>query len=220
MDELHDLTAAYALDALDADEERAYEAHLATCERCQEELGQLADTASSLAYAAAGPAAPAALRERILEQARAERTNVVPLRARRRPSFQALTAIAACLVAGLGIWNVSLQHRLDHKSALAAVLGDPSAERLAFAQGNGQVVVSKDRAALVLDQGAAPDEKTYEAWLIPAGGKPIPAGTLDRGGALLLHGTPRAGMTVAVTVERHGGVDAPTGAVIASAKLA
>ena len=35
---IHDLTAAYALDALDAEEQELYEGHLATCERCREEL--------------------------------------------------------------------------------------------------------------------------------------------------------------------------------------
>jgi anti-sigma factor RsiW len=35
--DLHDLTAAYALDALDPDEAREYEAHLARCERCRAE---------------------------------------------------------------------------------------------------------------------------------------------------------------------------------------
>ncbi len=34
-DALHDLTAAYSLDALDFDEARDYEAHLARCERCR-----------------------------------------------------------------------------------------------------------------------------------------------------------------------------------------
>jgi anti-sigma factor RsiW len=47
---LHDLTAAYALDALDSEDARAYEAHLARCERCREELAELSDTAGALAH--------------------------------------------------------------------------------------------------------------------------------------------------------------------------
>ena len=35
---IHELTAGYALDALDADERWAYETHLAECKRCREEL--------------------------------------------------------------------------------------------------------------------------------------------------------------------------------------
>ena len=80
--DLHELTAGYALDALDAAEHERYEAHLASCERCREDLQGFWQVAGSLAYAAAGPAPPASLRDRILEQARSERPNVVPLRRR------------------------------------------------------------------------------------------------------------------------------------------
>ena len=38
---MHDLTAAYALDALDAKSRARYEEHLATCEVCREQLAQL-----------------------------------------------------------------------------------------------------------------------------------------------------------------------------------
>ena len=81
-DVLHDLTAAYALDALDPGDARRYEAHLARCERCQGEFAELSETATALAYATDAPAPPAELRTRILDQARAERPNLVPLRPR------------------------------------------------------------------------------------------------------------------------------------------
>ena len=42
-DTLHDLTAAYALDALDPEDAREYEAHLARCERCRGELASLSE---------------------------------------------------------------------------------------------------------------------------------------------------------------------------------
>ena len=56
--DLHELTAAYALDALDADNRQAFETHLRECERCRAELGELADTVGALAYASEGPAPP------------------------------------------------------------------------------------------------------------------------------------------------------------------
>ena len=40
----HDLTAAYALDALDPDEAEAYERHLSQCEECREHLAELNET--------------------------------------------------------------------------------------------------------------------------------------------------------------------------------
>src|SRR5215210_3670495 len=82
-DDLHSLAAPYALDSLDDEQERGFEEHLAACERCREELAGLREAASYLAYAASGPAPPPALKERILEQARSERPNVVPLTRRR-----------------------------------------------------------------------------------------------------------------------------------------
>jgi len=79
---LHDLTAAYALDALDPEDARGYEAHLARCERCREELASLSETANALAYATEAPAPPPELRARILQEVRDERPNVAPLRPR------------------------------------------------------------------------------------------------------------------------------------------
>src|SRR5919109_310159 len=110
---IHDLTAAYALDALDAAERREYEAHLALCERCRAELASLSEAASALAYGVEAPAPPPRLRARILDSARAERTNVVPLRPRWAIPA-AVTAVAAvAAVIALAIWASSLSGRVD-----------------------------------------------------------------------------------------------------------
>src|SRR5262245_64332513 len=101
-EELHDLTPAYALDALDEDERRAYEEHLAGCERGRRDLAELGETVGALGLATEGPAPPEALRDRILVAAREEGpSNVVALRPRRR--LYAVTAVAAVAVAGLAI---------------------------------------------------------------------------------------------------------------------
>ena len=130
---IHDLTAAYALDALDSDEAREYEAHLAHCERCRSELASLSVTATSLAYATESPAPPAELRERILVQARSERANVVPLRPRWVGPVAAVAAVAACAAVALGIWAASLSSKLDAskekvaaQTRVAAILADPA----------------------------------------------------------------------------------------------
>src|SRR6266567_1151871 len=100
---MHDLTAAYALDALDSDEAREYEDHVATCERCREELVQLGGAAGALAFAVEPPPPPE-LRLRILEAARAERPNVVPLRPRWTRVMPAVAAVAAIAAIAVGIW--------------------------------------------------------------------------------------------------------------------
>ena len=55
-DGFHELTAAYALNALDEPEASEYEAHLGRCATCQEELAAFQETAASLAFAADAPA--------------------------------------------------------------------------------------------------------------------------------------------------------------------
>lgn len=215
--DLHDLTAAYALDALDPEEAREYEAHLARCERCRDELASLSEAAGALAYAAEAPVPPAELRARILQQAQRERPNVVPLRPRLGP-LAAAAAVAACVAVGLGVWAASLSNKLDRRDAqlqaqerVAAILAAPSSRTISF--GRGALVVGRNgEAALVVHNlKDPPSGKTYEAW-ISAGGAPRPAGTFT-GGEIVsvpLDGAVEPGASVLVTVERDGGVDAPT----------
>jgi anti-sigma factor RsiW len=204
-DHIHDLTAAYALDALEPDEARAYEQHLAGCDRCRDELAALSESASSLAFAAGPASPPPELRARILAAAQAGRPNVVPLRPRLARTLAAVAAAAACAAIGLGIWNISLHDRLDR--AREALRGVP------LTGATGSVVVSGSKAALVVSNlTAAPAGKTYEAWVIQ-GRHVYPAGVF-RGGSptivlRLSHAVP-AGAVIAVTVERAGGAARPT----------
>jgi anti-sigma factor RsiW len=215
---LHDLTAAYALDALDADDARAYEAHLAHCDRCRDELASLSEAAGALAYATEAPMPPPELRARILQQARRERPNVVPLRPRWAVPVAAAAAVAACAAVALGIWAASLSSKLDRRDAalardhrVAAILAQPGSRTVAFAHGRLVVGPSGVAALVVRNLAQAPSGRTYEAW-ISAGGAPKPAGLFAGGGdvAVPLQGEVRAGASVLVTVERSGGVDAPT----------
>jgi anti-sigma factor RsiW len=224
---VHDLTAAYALDALDPAEAREYEEHLARCERCQRELASLGGAAAALAYATEAPAPPAALRDRILTTARAERENVVPLRPRWTTAAKAITAVAACLAIGFGIWAASLARSLestrdarDQANRAVAVLSDPTAQRLPLKGATGSLVVGPtgDAALIVNELDTAPSGKTYEAWVIQDG-MPRRAGTFDGGGAtsvVPLDRTVPKGASVAVTIEKDGGVDAPQGRAVLS----
>jgi anti-sigma-K factor RskA len=218
---LHDLTAAYALDALDAEDAREYEAHLARCDRCRDELASLSEAAGALAYATEAPVPPPELRARILQQARRERENVVPLRPRWLVPVAAAAAVAACVAVGLGIWGASLSNKLDQRTQalgnqerITAILSDPNARRNASEDGRGTLVVSSSGdAVLVLNRlAAARPGRTYEAW-IAAAGSPQPAGTFDGGGdvnvVLLARRVPRDA-AVLLTVEPDGGTEAPT----------
>ncbi len=227
-DTLHDLTAAYALDALDERDVRAYEEHLAHCERCRAELASLTETAASLAYGVDAPPPAPELRGRILDAARAERSNVVPLR-RRWTAPVAAIAVAAAVV--LAFWAVSLNGKLNRERTKSAqqltavqIVAQPGARRIPVTGANGSLVVSDTgQAALVLPGfSRAPAGKTYETWVIE-NGTPRSAGLFRGGGDVSLVGLTRSvpnGALVAVTVERKGGVAQPTGAPVLSAKTA
>ena len=58
----HELTAAYALDALDSEEAAGYERHLGQCAECREQLAELNESATALAFGAVAPAPPERLR--------------------------------------------------------------------------------------------------------------------------------------------------------------
>jgi anti-sigma-K factor RskA len=215
---LHDLTAAYALDALEPEDARAYEAHLARCGRCRDELASLSEAASALAYAAEAPAPPPQLRERILERARSERPNVVPLRPRWAYAAVAAAAVAACAAIGLGIWAASLSGKLDRREhalarqeQVARILAQPDARAIAFEQGTLVVTRNGDAALVLRRLPPAGAGRTYEAW-VAAGGAPEPAGVFEGGVAVAvpLEKPVHAGASVLVTVEKDGGVDAPT----------
>ena len=167
---IHELTAGYALDALEPAEREAYESHLGGCPRCQEELASFWEVTGALAVAADGPAPSPALRDRILEAARAEQQTVVPLEPRRRrvsPVLATVTAVAAAVAIGLGIYAISLNGQLDDtRSALsaqetaAAVLADPNATTVAMQSGSGRLVVAGDGSAvLVIERAGARPER-------------------------------------------------------------
>jgi anti-sigma-K factor RskA len=226
---IHELTAGYALDALQPEERSAYEAHLAGCEQCQEELSSFWQTTEALAVAASGPAPSPSLRDRILADVRAEpRQNVVSLEQHRRrraaPVLAIAAAVAAVVALALGLRAVDLSGQLDDSRAAleraqsaTAVLADPDAQSVALHAGAGKLVVAGDgQAVLVVDGLApAPEGKTYELWVMPGGDveQASPAGLFpgsDGRSVVPVDGTVETGDVVAVTVEPDGGVDAPT----------
>ena len=201
--DLHDLTAAYALDALDGDEVEAYERHLSQCEECRAELAELNETAAALAFGAVAPAPPARLRTAILETAAAERSNVVPLLRRRwvARGLAVAAAAAACIVVGLAVALTRPSHPRMVSMSLSRGAGGEATVHF-----TGLAAVSSD--------------KTYELWVIPKHKAPQPAGLFRTGTSVTirLKGAVPRGAIVAVTIERAGGVPAPTSSPIVSAR--
>jgi anti-sigma-K factor RskA len=212
--EIHELSAAYALDALDADEHRVFEEHLARCARCREDVASFQETTAALAYDVEAPAPPPALRQRILQRARSERPTVVPLRRRWVvPTTAGLAAAAAAAAIALGIWAASLSSELDRR-----------AEVFPVSDGRGSLVVAPGGEATLLlsGLGPAPSGKTYEIWVIKDD-RPLRAGLFDEAEtrtAVAVMRPVSEGDVVAVTLEAAGGVDAPTGRPLVMAETA
>jgi anti-sigma-K factor RskA len=218
-DTLHDLTAAYALDALDPEDAREYEVHLARCERCREELAELSQAATALAYASDAPAPSPELRARILQEASRERANVVPLTPRWVRPVAVAAAVAAIVAIGLGLWTASLSSKLDSRDRalarqerVAQILARPDSRKIAFDRGT--LIVSRSgEAALVLRNLDRPKPgRTYEAWVAETGSMPRPAGLFEGGDvvAVPLDEPVPEGALVLVTEEPDGGRQAPS----------
>jgi anti-sigma-K factor RskA len=218
-DTVHDLTAAYALDALDPEDAREYEVHLARCERCREELAELSQVAGALAFASEAPAPPPELRARILQEAARERDNVVPLRRRWLRPVAAAAAIAASAALGLGLWAASLSGKLDdaerslaRQQRVAEIVATADSRKIAFNRGT-LIVARGGEAALVLrNLERAKPGRTYEAWVAKTGSMPRPAGLFEGGEvvAVPLDQPVPEGAVVMVTEEPDGGTQAPT----------
>lgn len=221
--EIHELSAAYALDALDPAERQAFEEHLARCAECREAVAAFQDVAADLAYEADAQPPPPALRERILAEARRDGANVVAFPRRRWLVPVTATAAVAAGVAALALsfWAADLTQQLDDERAALhlseeaiAVLAEPDARRIPLDGAEGMLVVDDSGEGWLVLRGleSAPSAQTYEAWVIEDG-EPVPAGLFGGGGVSTV--VPLAvpvpeDAVVAVTLERAGGVEQPT----------
>ena len=229
--DLHILTGAYALNAVDEPERDRFEHHLRRCRPCDNEVRGLAETATSLAMAVT-MAPPPRLKDRVMAAAAVTRQVPPPVDHRRlrratRSSWvpRLATAVAAVSVAVavvLGIIQVSTQHRLDsaraRNQAIAAVLAAPDARivtQATSAGGTASVVVSRAERQIVFTSAGLPplaDGKVYQLWLIgprvrSAGLLPLPSA--GKTAPVLASGLV-AGDKVGMTVEPAGGTSLPT----------
>ncbi len=168
--------------------------------------------------------------------------NVVPFERSGRPARPARIAwiglaAAAVIALLLGGWNLSLQQQLttnDQQLALVrqaiAAAADPTS-RVATLTGtdagpgvSGMAIVPASGSGYIMLQGlpALSGGQVYQAWYL-AEGVPTSAGLMppaSSGVAVMAGLDPVAGTdTIALTVEPAGGVEAPTGAVVAAGTL-
>lgn len=230
--DLHTLTGAYALDAVDGTQRDRFEHHLRRCRPCDYEVRGLAETATGLAMAAA-MAPPPELKQHVLAAAAltrqtgsaADQRRPRPARhPTRAPRLAAAVAAASLVVAvALGAAALSARHQLDsvraNNQAIAAVLAAPDAQiatQATTAGGTATVVVSRTEQKIVLTTAGLPplpDGKVYEAWLMgpprirPAGLLAVPSA--GKTAPLLASGLV-GGDKIGVTIEPAGGTSRPT----------
>ena len=91
------------------------------------------------------------------------------------------------------------------------------------AAGEATVLIRRSGAVELEMRGVAdpPSGFVYEAWIIPPGQQPLPAGTTPRGEARLSLGGPVRGSTVAITLERGpAGAAVPTLPILMAGNIA
>ena len=241
-DEIRDLLAVYALDAVEGDERDLLEGHLAGCPQCRAEVADHRETAALLA--SAGATAPEGLWDRIaasLEEAppALELARVVPMQDRaagggsarvaatssrpRRPFAWIAAAAAAAMIAVLGVQVVRLSDRVDRQDReadLAAVLRDPDSQVVQLTSADE----SADVEVVIDEQGVAhlvrhslprlPSDRTYQVWAV-VGGEKISLGLLgnEPEPTAMFRVSPGA-QAIALTEEVAGGVEESANPVV------
>ena len=231
--DIHDLVAPYALDALDEGERAAFEAHLATCDRCTAELAELSDGAALLAADAADDV-PEMMRRRVFAaiedtpQVSATPGVASPDQASRLRRWTAV-AVAAVIIAAVAIGGFITRSGLDANDIITAADATRYellvTDALSAAPGvNVDFFYSPGRDAGVIRATGLPEvgeDQTYQAWLV-GDGDPIPSGLFRPSGGdatLIIEEGFEAAQLIAVTVEPAGGSPAPTTDVLLFADI-
>jgi anti-sigma factor RsiW len=124
-DDVHLLTGAYVVNALDEVERRRFEQHLASCHSCQDEVASLRFTVDDLAGATATEP-PMSLKASVLDEVgRTRQVSAARGRSRSGASFARL-ASAAAIVAALGLGGFALQPPTPASFALPAQAAQPN----------------------------------------------------------------------------------------------
>lgn len=228
MTDVHALSGAYALDALDDLERAAFERHLAECAECREEVASLREAAAMIAETTTAEP-PAELRDRVLAGIATIRPlppEVAPPTYRRRTT-RFLVAAAAAAVIGVG-GVVVAQQPWEGSSTVEVSLADQVLQasdaresKLEFKDGSTATVTHSDslgRSVIVTDDMAAPpDGKVFQLWYDQPGEGMVSAGVMPVQPDLtyVLEGDATTATAVGITVEPEGGSPEPSGEPIA-----
>jgi len=217
---------AFALGALEPEEERAVEAHVPSCARCTRELEALVPAVGVLGESVEQLEPPPELRERVLAEVRAdversaERDSPAPRRPRRgwralfaRPAFAVGLAIVVAAVGGYLIAG-NTGDNVPEQTTESVAAQPPIGGTLAVDENSSML----DLHGLAQLKG----EEVYQVW-IAEGQSVSPSSDFipDASGRAMtaVDGPMASGTRVMVTREPHPGETAPTGSVLLSATV-
>jgi len=237
MSDIHALSGAYAVDALDETERTEFERHLAECAACRAEVASFHETTSLVAETET-ETPPDSLRQGVLSgisqirplppetsetsetpetpptPAASEPADQVAVRRRRLPTLLVAAAAVVLIAFGAVLWH-PWQH--DTTSPADQVLQAADAVRITEpVPGGGELTLvrspSLHQAVLVgRDVPAAPAGKTYQMWLQQPGEAMVSAGLMpDADEPTVLDGDAATAAAAAVSVEPAAGSQQPT----------
>jgi anti-sigma-K factor RskA len=229
--ELREYYELYAIGVAEDPERSEIRAHLnRQCEVCMQGIKQAREVATLLGGSAAPSEPSPRLRRRILASVGVEdkRFGWTPWLA----AALAMSMFAVVYFAGQNGETLRelarardqmgrQQSELSHLNEAFAILNGADTKVVTFGEGEkqppkGRVFMNKSMGVLLIANNLpkAPAGKAYEMWIIPKGGKPIPAGMFysdDNGSAMHMQRNvdPNADL-VAVTLEPEAGSQQPT----------
>ena len=203
-DQYTDLCELYAIGVLDGDERLEFERHLSGCTDCQSGLAKAIELNEMILSAAPRVEPSPQLRSRVLagfgQTAAAKKSEA----ARRSWNWGMALALAASIILGFVAWQSERSARLNDGNELARlrdiqqILQAPNTKQVTFgpqpAAPHGSVFVHEKRGIILIAEGlpAPPEGWTYESWVVPKNGAPIPIEAFrahDGGGISILHST-------------------------------
>jgi anti-sigma-K factor RskA len=176
MSDIHALSGAYAVDALDDDERAQFEAHLAECAACRSEVDSLQEAAALLAETTVTEPS-AGLRARVLADIDGVRplpppatvTELAPRRRRRMATFLAAAAAVVAIGTGGIVWQQLKDEPQQDRFSAIAEAPDARSYTVSISGGaSATVTVSKKRNEAYIstkDMPAAPSGSEYVLWL-------------------------------------------------------
>jgi hypothetical protein len=248
-DDLKQLTAAYALDAVDPLETRAIEKHLLGCRQCRREVAELREVAAQLCLAG-GPAparvwdriaAEVADRRRVLTLIPRPAQSTIPARSARAQHravsvelFVAVVAVAAVVIAALGLQIRRVDRQTDRVAIGLSAPGNQAAWQLAVASADARQVTlkspdgSRSASAVVLADGTSmlgpnnlpplSDQRSYQLWG-QVGPAMVSLAVLRTASAYQQFSTPAQTVALVITNEPASGVIATTKPAVVSARM-